>query len=78
MKLTIHRGANEIGGSCVEVTAGNTRILLDFGMPLGNGLGGEFSRMGNCVAHADNCVWGYMSASGGYNHCYNARKGNML
>jgi ribonuclease J len=42
MKLTIHRGANEIGGSCVEVTAGNTRILLDFGMPLGNGLGGEF------------------------------------
>jgi ribonuclease J len=42
MKLTIHRGANEIGGSCVEVVTQNTRILLDFGMPLGNGLGGEF------------------------------------
>jgi len=43
MKLTIHRGANEIGGSCVEVAAGNTRIILDFGMPLGNGLGGDFA-----------------------------------
>ena len=43
MKLTIHRGADEIGGSCVEVTTGNTRILLDFGMPPGNGLGGEFA-----------------------------------
>jgi len=43
MELTIHRGANEIGGSCVEVAAGNTRIILDFGMPLGNGLGGDFA-----------------------------------
>ena len=34
MDLTIHRGAREIGGSCVEVSAGNTRILIDFGMPL--------------------------------------------
>jgi ribonuclease J len=43
MKLIIHRGANEIGGSCVEVVVENTRILLDFGMPLGNGLGGDFA-----------------------------------
>ena len=43
MKLTIHRGTQEIGGSCVQVVAGNTRIILDFGMPLGNGLGGEFA-----------------------------------
>jgi ribonuclease J len=43
MKITIHRGTQEIGGTCVEVSAGNTRILLDFGMPLGNGLGGEFA-----------------------------------
>lgn len=34
MKLTIHRGANEIGGSCVELTTDGTRILLDLGMPL--------------------------------------------
>lgn len=34
MKLTIHRGAKEIGGSCVELVTGNTRILLDLGRPL--------------------------------------------
>ncbi len=42
MQLIIHRGTQEIGGTCVEVVAGDTRILLDFGMPLGNGRGGEF------------------------------------
>lgn len=36
MKLIIHRGAKEIGGSCVELAAGSTRILLDLGMPLVN------------------------------------------
>ena len=34
MQLIIHRGAHEIGGSCVEIRTNNTRILLDFGMPL--------------------------------------------
>jgi ribonuclease J len=34
MKLTIHRGAKEIGGSCVEIQSGVSRILIDFGMPL--------------------------------------------
>ncbi len=34
MKFKIHRGTKEIGGSCVEVWTQNTRILLDFGMPL--------------------------------------------
>ena len=34
MKFIIHRGSKEIGGSCVEVTAGNTRIILDVGLPL--------------------------------------------
>lgn len=43
MKITIHRGTQEIGGTCVEVVAGDTRILLDFGMPLGDGSGGEFN-----------------------------------
>ena len=42
MRLIIHRGTKEIGGTCVEVIAGKTRIILDFGMPLSNGLGGEF------------------------------------
>ena len=34
MYLTIHRGTSEIGGSCVELKAKNSRILVDFGMPL--------------------------------------------
>lgn len=34
MKLLIHRGTHEIGGSCVELRAGNNKILIDFGMPL--------------------------------------------
>lgn len=34
MKLIIHRGTKEIGGSCVEFKTVNNRILLDFGIPL--------------------------------------------
>lgn len=34
MDVTIHRGTKEIGGSCVEVCAGETRIILDVGLPL--------------------------------------------
>lgn len=34
MKLKIHRGTKEIGGSCVEIWTESTRILVDCGMPL--------------------------------------------
>ena len=34
MKLIIHRGTQEIGGSCVEVRTANNGILIDFGIPL--------------------------------------------
>jgi len=34
MQLTIHRGAKEIGGTCVELQSGRSRILIDFGLPL--------------------------------------------
>ena len=37
MRIIIHRGTHEIGGSCVEVESGKTRILLDFGTPLVEG-----------------------------------------
>lgn len=36
MKLTVHRGANQIGGTCIELQARNTRIFLDCGLPLPN------------------------------------------
>lgn len=34
MNLKIHRGTHEIGGSCVEITDQNSRIVIDIGMPL--------------------------------------------
>lgn len=34
MRIIIHRGADEIGASCVEVAYGTTRILLDAGTSL--------------------------------------------
>ena len=37
MKITIHRGSHEIGGSCVEVEGrAGSRLLLDIGQPLMN------------------------------------------
>ena len=42
MHFKIHRGAHEIGGSCVEVWTDSTRIVVDFGMPLVNSDGTQF------------------------------------
>jgi ribonuclease J len=38
MRLTIHRGTHEIGGSCVELVSasGQSRVIIDLGMPLVN------------------------------------------
>ncbi len=35
MKVTIHKGSHEIGGTCIQLTSGKTSILLDAGLPLG-------------------------------------------
>jgi len=34
MKACIHRGAKEIGGTCVEIESQGRRIVLDVGQPL--------------------------------------------
>ena len=34
MRVCIHRGTKEIGGSCVEIESGDARIVLDVGLPL--------------------------------------------
>ena len=34
MEVCIHRGAKEIGGSCVEATSGEHRLIIDLGLPL--------------------------------------------
>lgn len=45
MKLIIHRGTHEIGGSCVEVIGQDNKILIDIGMPLVNDDGEKFNFM---------------------------------
>ena len=34
MKIVIHRGSNEIGGTCIQLSTESTTILLDLGLPL--------------------------------------------
>ncbi|HPF99368.1 MAG TPA: MBL fold metallo-hydrolase [Kiritimatiellia bacterium] len=34
MRVCIHRGSKQIGGSCVEVESGGQRLLIDIGLPL--------------------------------------------
>lgn len=34
MRICIHRGAHQIGGSCVELESQGTRLLVDLGLPL--------------------------------------------
>lgn len=41
MKLTIHRGTEEIGGSCVELSTERARLLFDAGLPLPSLDGGK-------------------------------------
>lgn len=35
MKLILRRGAGETGGNCLELVSGRSRLLLDYGAPLG-------------------------------------------
>jgi glyoxylase-like metal-dependent hydrolase (beta-lactamase superfamily II) len=37
LRVTVHRGTNEIGASCIEVASATTRIILDCGWPLDGG-----------------------------------------
>lgn len=34
MQVVIHRGTNEIGGTCIEIRTAKTRIIVDLGLPL--------------------------------------------
>jgi ribonuclease J len=34
VKLTVHRSADQIGGNCIEICAGDHRLILDVGLPL--------------------------------------------
>lgn len=41
MEIVIHRGAKQIGGTCIEISSNGSRILLDFGLPLSFEFGGD-------------------------------------
>ena len=43
MKIIVHRGTHEIGGSCVEIESKKNRILIDIGMPLVKKNGDRFN-----------------------------------
>jgi L-ascorbate metabolism protein UlaG (beta-lactamase superfamily) len=38
MRVRIHRGTQEIGGTCIELEVDGARLLLDLGLPLDGGL----------------------------------------
>lgn len=71
MRVRIHRGAHEIGGSCVEVEADGARLVLDVGRPLSAERGTDVplpsvagfveadpSLAGVIVSHAHQDHWG--------------------
>jgi len=39
VRIIVHRGSKQIGGSCIEIASGSSRIVLDAGLPLESELG---------------------------------------
>lgn len=71
MRACIHRGAHEVGGTCVEIEHDGARVLLDLGLPLTVGFGaapvlpsirglasGDPSLLGIIVSHGHPDHWG--------------------
>ena len=71
MKVRIHRGAHEIGGSCIEVLAQGKRLVLDVGRPITAGRdeavplpdvagfdGTDPSLLGVVISHSHQDHWG--------------------
>lgn len=72
MKVRIHRGTKEIGGSCIEIEAAGKRIVFDVGRPLDAGYGekvplpevpglasgGDPSLLGLFISHGHQDHWG--------------------
>lgn len=48
MELTIHCGAKEVGGSCIELISGHSSIIIDTGLPLSLSFM-EGNRKENCL-----------------------------
>ncbi len=46
MRVCIHRGAHEVGGSCIEIEHEGARLVLDVGLPLNIGFGDNYALPG--------------------------------
>lgn len=76
MRVRIHRGTKEIGGSCIELEAGGERLLLDLGLPLDgdpedisvhpaiDGLDGQDSLRALVLSHGHLDHWGLAHLAG--------------
>ncbi|MGL1921249.1 MAG: MBL fold metallo-hydrolase [Hyphomicrobiales bacterium] len=76
MRVKIHRGTKEIGGSCIEVEAQGKRILLDLGLPLDrksddqsiypkiDGLTGDEDLLALILSHGHQDHWGLAHLAG--------------
>lgn len=76
MRVRIHRGTREIGGTCVELAAEGGRILLDLGLPLDgdpddeevhpkvDGLAGGSDLLGLVLSHGHIDHWGLAHLAG--------------
>lgn len=74
MKVCIHRGTHEIGGTCIELESQGKRLVLDLGLPLGDtgasarqlppvpGLttGDDDTLLGIVVSHPHQDHWGLL------------------
>ena len=76
MRIRIHRGTKEIGGTCIELAAEGGRILLDLGLPLDgdaneasvhlsiDGLAGDGDLLALILSHGHVDHWGLAHLAG--------------
>ncbi|WP_026358284.1 MBL fold metallo-hydrolase [Aureimonas ureilytica] len=76
MRIRIHRGTREIGGTCIELEADGQRLLLDLGLPLDGdpddesvrpaikGLAGGGDLLGLVLSHGHVDHWGLARLAG--------------
>lgn len=76
LRIRIHRGTEEIGGTCIELASSSARILLDLGLPLGgdpedvtrhpkiDGLDGHGDLLGLILSHGHVDHWGLAHLAG--------------
>lgn len=66
MRVCVHRGASQIGGSCIEVERDGARLLLDLGLPLEDH-GGELPPVEG-LASGDPSILGLVVSHGHPDH----------